>query len=137
MNCKSFLVLVIAGSGVFCGCEEKSPSSTTSTVPGSKTASDMATEAKNKVVSTIQSGLDTAKTQIDSLAAKVSGASEDQKPALQSTVDDLRAKYDAVVSKLSSLKSENGASWRQAASDVQSAFDSLKESLTSAMSKFK
>src|SRR3954469_25589677 len=88
------------------GCEEKKTPpppapKTTSAVPAipgvspdaTKAIGDAAADARTKMVTALESGLNAAKTKIDELAKKTDAAAADKKPEMQAALDKLKADY--------------------------------------------
>ncbi len=101
------------------GCEDKKEapapktSSATPAVPGASTVESMTTEAKDKVVAGYQKTVDEAKTQIDSLAAKLKNAEESQKPAMQEALNKAKSQLGVAEKKLGDLQGRRGVGLAQ------------------------
>lgn len=120
----------------------ETPKTTTPSIPGlsadtTQAIKDMAGNAKDKVVSAMQSGLDTVKGQIAELTEKVKAAPADKQPAAQSALDKIKTQYDAVSKNLSSLKTAAGNEWQKLSDDAKSGMDNLKKSVNDLMAQFK
>jgi phage protein D len=138
------VALIAASLLAVVGCEDKKEapaapktSSAAPAIPGASTVESMTTEAKDKVVAGYQKTVDEAKTQIDSLAAKLKTAEESQKPAMQEALDKAKSQWSVAEKKLGDLKNSASADWHKVSGEVQSSVDILKKHLSDTMAKFK
>jgi uncharacterized coiled-coil protein SlyX len=137
------VALIAASLLAIVGCEDKkeAPAPKTSSaapaIPGASSVESMTTEAKDKVVAGYQKTVDEAKTQIDSLSAKLKSAEESQKPAMQEALDKAKSQLSVAESKLGDLKNSAASDWHKVSGEVQSSVDSLKKHLSDTMAKFK
>jgi len=142
------------------GCEDKkpappmnkAPAPTTPTAPTSsgglsvpglspdttKAMTSMANDAKAKVASGLQSGLDAVKTQLDSFASRITQAPADKQPAMTAALGDVQSKFTGVSKQIADLKADYGASnWQKLADDAKTSLEALKTSVTNLLSQYK
>jgi hypothetical protein len=120
------------------GCEERNPTPSGAVSDATKGVTQLAQDAKDKMVSGFQSTLDTVKGQIDTIATKIKDAPADQQPALSNSLDEIRTKFAAATKQITDLKSNFTASnWSKLADDAKTSLQSLKDSVSSLMSKLK
>jgi hypothetical protein len=129
------------------GCEKKEspkptpPKSTTDALKDAAkdagaTVDKAAKEAKDKVVATAQDLYDSAKKELDALAARVSGSTSPEKPLWEKAVDGVKTEFAAVEKKLSDLKADN-SDWAKINEELSTLMTKAKESLQSLASKVK
>ena len=159
MNRSIIAVSTAAAIALAAGCEEKKP--TAPAVPASKsptmpstptgaTAPSMpavsvptgvtqaANEAKAKIADGLQSGLDSLKTQISTLADKVKAAPMTQQPSLLPSLNEIQSKFTTVSKQIADLKGDyNASNWQKMADDAKGNLESLKASVTTLMDKLK
>ena len=110
---------------------------TTGTAPALPDAGGMLADAKNKMVSGIESGLASAKTKLDEWTAKASTAADDKKPEMQAALDKLKGSYSELTKNLSELKSKAGTEWDKAFDNVKASWNSMETSMNEFATKYK
>jgi chromosome segregation ATPase len=144
-------VILAVALVVMVGCENKNEpapppapktTSTAPAVPGlpadtSKTLSDAGADVKTRLISSLESGLNTAKTELEALKGKVAAATEDKKPEMQALLDKAQASYDKLKQDLTALKADAGDQWDKLSAEAKLSLDSVKSSISEFTSKYK
>jgi len=141
-------VITVAALLTAVGCEKKTtptpvtpPKTTSTTTPSMPSlpadASTMLGDAKDKMVSGIESGLATAKTKLDEWSAKASAAADDKKPEMQSAVDKMKGSYAELTKNLGDLKGKAGTEWDKAFDTLKASWSDLQTSMNDFAAKYK
>ncbi len=101
-----------------------------------ETVEKAAKEAKDKAVAAAQDVYDSAKKELDALAAKVSGSSSPEKPLWQKALDGVKAQFGDAEKKLGDMKADN-SDWAKISEELSTLMTKAKESLQSLASQVK
>jgi len=103
-----------------------------------KAVTDMANDAKAKVVAGLQSSLDSVKSQLEAFVPKIQNAPMTQQPALASSLNDVQSKLAAATRQLADLKADyNASNWSKLADDAKASIASLQASVSELVAKVK
>jgi hypothetical protein len=110
---------------------------TTPAMPAMPSTGSMLGDAKDKMVSGIESGLATAKTKLDEWSTKASAAAADKKPEMESAVNKMKGSYAELTKNLGELKGKAGAEWDKAFDTLKSSWGDLQTSMNDFAAKYK
>jgi hypothetical protein len=156
---KRATMVMVGVAAVMGACEKKSPppppaapkatssapaprGSDAPAIPGvspgtSQRIADAASEAKSKLVNSLEAGISEATTRLNELEAKVKTASEEKKPEMQAALDRMRAKYGELTRNLADLRGKAGTEWDRLSAETKQSYDDLQKSISDFAAKYR
>jgi gas vesicle protein len=103
-----------------------------------KAMTQIANDAKEKVVAGLQTNLDSIKSQIEAFVPKIQNAPMTQQPALASSLNDVQSKFTTATKQIADLKADyNASNWQKLADDAKASVAALQSSVTELIAKVK
>jgi hypothetical protein len=119
------------------GADTTPPNKTVDAVNDAAAAVDSAAkDAKDKAVAAAQDLYDSAKRELDELAAKVSSSSSLEKPLWERAVDGVKSQFGEAERKLGDLKADN-TDWERLSGEFSTLMTRAREGLKSLASQVK
>lgn len=146
---KSLKLVAVVGAGLAvalagAGCKKESEANKKTTTGAINDAAkgaagavaDAAARAKEEAVAAAQELYESTMTEVDALAAKVSGSSSPEKPVWQGLVDGVKAQLGEAKTKLESMRDEN-ADWKKLSTEFSALMTKVGESVKALASQVK
>jgi capsule polysaccharide export protein KpsE/RkpR len=144
-------LIVAVSLAALVGCENKnepapapapSTTSTAPAVPGlpadaGKTIGDAGADMKTRLVSSLESGLNSAKAELEALRAKVATATQEKKPEMQALLDKAETSYEKLKTDLAALKADAGSQWDKLSAEAKLSLDNVKSTISEFTAKYK
>jgi Skp family chaperone for outer membrane proteins len=118
------------------------PSTSSGAAPGlpaeaSRAVAASESDVKSRLISSLESGMNSAKTELEALRAKVAAATEEKKPEMQALLDKAHEHYEKLKEDLAALKADAGERWDRLSAEAKLSLDNVKQSISEFTAKYK